>query len=329
MPPVVLRRLPLVFALTLIEPGGLLAQAVDPAAAERALAAGRPEEAVAVYRELASERPGDAGLQADLGRSLALAERFGAAAEALERAVALGADDVRTLLFWGSALWESGHPEDAEPVLERAVAAARAPGAEFLARHQLGRFRLWSGRAEEALAPLERAVALRPDAVDARLDLARALDGAGRTEEAVAAFRRTVELAPSSHYARWGLARALLRAGGREEASRELQVYRELYRADQEQTRRIRREEADLQKGWHLLETGRPVAAAELFRGMEPGVEALVGLARALAAQGDRAGTVAALERAVALAPERQELRRLLAEARLAEEGAGEDRDDG
>ncbi|HUF77360.1 MAG TPA: tetratricopeptide repeat protein, partial [Thermoanaerobaculia bacterium] len=46
--------------------------------------------------------------------------------------------------------------------------------------------------------------------------------------------------------------------------------------------------------------------------------EALAGLARALALQGDAAGAVAALERAVTLAPDREELRRWLAEARLA-----------
>jgi len=280
---------------------------------------------VAVYRGLVAERPGDVSLLANLGRVLALADRYGEAAEVLERAVEGGAGDVRTLLFWGSALWESGRPAAAEPVLARAAEAARGTGAEFLARLQLGRLRLWAGRPGEAVEPLARAVALRPEAPDAHLDLARALDGAGRTAEAIEAFRRVVELSPESHYARWGLAQALARAGRRDEAARELEVYRELYEADQERTRRIRREEEALQRGLHLLENGRPAEAAEVFRGMAPGVEALVGLARAAAAQGDRAGAAAALERAVALAPDRQDLRRMLGEARLAaEEGSGD-----
>lgn len=321
----VLRRLPGILALTLLVPGALLAQAGDPAAAaERALAAGRVEEAVAVYRGLVAERPEDARLLANLGRVLALADRYGEAAEVLERAVALGAEDLRTLLFWGSALWESGRPEAAEPVLARAAAAAPGTGAEFLAQHQLGRLRLWAGRPEQAAVPLERAVALRPAAADARLDLARALDGAGRTEAAIAAFRQVIELAPESHHARWGLAQALARAGRREEAARELEVYRELYEADQEHTRRVRREEEALQRGWHLLDSGRPAEAEAVFGAMAPGVEALIGLARAAAAQGDAAGAVAALERAVALAPDRQDLRRMLGEARLAAEGDGD-----
>lgn len=325
MPFAVPRLSPALALLTLLMPGALFAQAGDPvAAAERAVAEGRVEEAVAVYRGLAAARPGDARLLANLGRVLALADRYGEAAEVLERAVGLGADDLRTLLFWGSALWESGRPEAAEPVLARAAEASRETGAEFLAVHQLGRLRLWTGRPAEAVEPLERAVTLRPGAADARLDLARALDGAGRTEEAIAAFRRVVELSPDSHYARWGLAQAFARAGRRDEAARELEVYRELYEADQERTRRIRREEEALQRGLHLLESGRPAEAAEVFRGMAPGVDPLVGLARAVAAQGDAAGAVAALERAVALAPDRQDLRRMLGEARLAAEEGGD-----
>lgn len=326
MVPSAVPRLSLAIALvTLLVPGALLAQGSDPeAAAEQALAEGRVEEAVAVYRDLAAERPGDARLLANLGRVLALADRYGEAAELLERAVGLGADDLRTLLFWGSALWESGRPDAAEPVLARAAAVARGTGAEFLAQHQLGRLRLWAGRPEEAVAPLERAVTLRPGTADARLDLARALDGAGRTEAAIAAFRQVIELAPESHHARWGLAQVLARAGRREEAARELEVYRELYEADQEHTRRVRREEEALQRGWRLLDSGRPAEAEEVFGAMAPGVEPLIGLARAAAAQGDAAGAVAALERAVALAPDRQDLRRMLGEARLAAEEGGD-----
>lgn len=258
------------------------------AAAERALADGRTGEAVEIYRGLAAERPDDPQTQALLGRTLALADRYGEAARVLERAVALGADDVRTLLYLGSALWESGRPEEADGVLERAASAAAGTGAELLARHQLGRLRLWAGRPAEAIPALERALELRPAAFDLRLDLARALDGAGRGEAAIAAYRRVIEAAPESHHARWGLAQALARAGRRDEAAEQLRAYRELYEADQERTRRIRR------------------------------VESLVDQARNRALAGDHAGAAEALEQAVALDPEDDDLRRLLARERLA-----------
>ncbi|HSL83927.1 MAG TPA: tetratricopeptide repeat protein, partial [Thermoanaerobaculia bacterium] len=62
------------------------------AAAERALAEGRVEEAVARYRGLAAERPGDARVLANLGRVLALAVRYGEAAEVRVRAGGRGAE---------------------------------------------------------------------------------------------------------------------------------------------------------------------------------------------------------------------------------------------
>src|SRR5690606_32945252 len=90
------------------------------AEAERALDEGRAGEAVAIFESLAAERPDDPQLQAHLGRALSLADRYREAAVALERATAAGVRDVRTLLFLGSALWESGQPEAADPVLEQA-----------------------------------------------------------------------------------------------------------------------------------------------------------------------------------------------------------------
>lgn len=272
-----------------------LAPALAPAvaaqeipAAERALSEGRPDDAIELYRAQAAERPRDAGAHAMLGRTLALADRYGEAATALERAVELGAADVRTLLYLGSALWESGRPEAADPVLARAVESAAGTGAELLAHHQLGRLRLWAGRPAEAIPSLERALALRPSADDIALDLARALDGAGRTDDAIAAYRRVIDASPDSHHARWGLAQVLARAGRRDEAGEQLRVYRELYDADQERTRRIRR------------------------------VESLVDLAHARALEGDHAGAAEALEEAVGLDPDDENLRRLLARERLA-----------
>ena len=293
--------------------------------AERALDEGRAEDAAAIYRSLVADAPDDPHLQAHLGRALSLADRYGEAVTALERAVAGGVRDVRTLLFLGSALWESGQAEAADPIFTEAVAAAGGTGAEPLAQHQLGRLRLWAGRSEAAVAPLERAAALRPRAPDPRLDLARALAGAGRNEEAVAAFRAVLELLPDSHHARWGLAQALLRLGRREEAAAELAAYRDLYEASQERTRRFMLQRAELDRGWHLIGSGRPAEAEEVFRALiaahGEGVDPLLGLARALAGQGDHAAAAAALERAVSLAPDREDLRRILAQERLAAEG--------
>ncbi len=292
------------------------------AGVERALAAGDADRAVALAEQALALDPDSARLEALTGRALALAERFGAAAGHLRRAVELGAGDVRTLLFYGSALWESGDVAAAEGPLERAAAAARGTSAEFLAAHQLGRLRLFAGKPQEAIAPLRRAAELGPRAADAQLDLGRALAAAGQTEAAIPVLRRAAELAPDSQYARWGLAQALARSGRKEEAADELKVYRRLYAADQERTARILRQQTELDQGWHLLTSGDPEGAEKVFAGLDPGIEPLLGLARARAVQGDHAGAVEALERAVSLAPDRQDLRRILAQERLAAQGS-------
>ncbi len=292
------------------------------AGVERALAAGDTDRAVELATRAVAAEPDSARVQALAGRSLALAKRFDDASEHLKRAVELGATDVRTLLFYGSALWESGDVAAAEAPFRQAAQAARGTPAEFLAAHQLGRLLLFAGKAEDAIAPLRRAAELDPRAPDANLDLGRALAGAGRAQEAIPVFRKAVELAPGSQYACWGLARALAGAGQKDEAAKELEVYRKLYAADQERTARVLRQQTELDRGWHLLTSGDPQAAEKVFAALDPGIEPLLGLARARAVQGHHAGAVEALERAVSLAPDRQDLRRILAQERLAAQGS-------
>lgn len=235
-------------------PGGVRAQVVDPlTAAEAAMAEGRGEEALALYRRAVEEAPGLALAHARLGRALALGEHFAEAADVLGRAVALGAEDARTRLYLGSALWESGRFAEAEAALAAAAEAAARTRIEPLAFHQHGRVLLFLGRPEEAVTPLERAALLAPRAVDVRLDLARAFEGAGHRERAAEAFRRVVAAAPDNANARWGLAQALLALGRRDEAARELAVYRELYAAGQDATRQAGLEQAARDRAWRLL----------------------------------------------------------------------------
>ena len=318
---------------------GAPSDAAALSAARRALERDRPAEAVEILGRALEDHPGSAELHALMGRALGLADRFSEAAEHLESAVALGRDDLATLLFLGSAQWESRRIEAGEATLRRAARrgdeAAREGGAgaaaAFLAHHQLGRLLLWAGEPEEALPALERAVALDPGAFDARLDLARALDRAGRSERAVEEYRAVVRMAPGSPHARWGLGQALLALGEREEAAEHLAVYRELYAADQERTRNEQLQEAGLERARRLFEAGELDGAERVVRGLPETPATLEALARIRATGGDPAGAVEALERAVELAPDRDDLRSLLTEARLlSQEGAGESpREDG
>ena len=270
--------------------------------------------------------PAAARAQAQLGRALVLNRKPVAAAEALSRAVALGEREPRTRQFLGAALWEAGRVDEAEAVY-RGLVEEGAGGA--IALQELGRLLLWHGRAAEAAALLRRAAEADPRSVDAWLELGRALDASGQAAEAEKAFRRAVELAPQRSDARYGLALLLARSDrpqAREEARRQLATYKTLLAEERERTRREGLERVRLERGWSLLREGKAAEAAAQFAALPEGVESLTGRAAAAATLGDHAAAAAALEKAVALAPDRGDLRLKLAEQRLLAGGSARER---
>lgn len=255
-----------------------------------------------------------------VGRALSLVDRHGPAVAHLDRAVELGVDDLRTLLYLGAAQWETNAFDAAEATYRSGV--ERFDAQSPIPRHQLGRFLLWQGHAAEAAAELGRVAERAPGAPDFQLDAARAQQAAGQLEAAAATFRRAVALAPERSHARWGLARVLLRLGRRDAAREQLDTYRDLYNAEQERVRQQEVAKAQVGKGWELLQTGQPDAARSHFESLPVTVESLRGLAATHLATGRPEVAVETLERAVTLDPERGDLRLRLAEARLAAGGS-------
>lgn len=281
------------------------------------LAAGsHGEPAIAYAEEAVAIAPEATAAQLALGRALMFGQRFTSALAPL--AVASGAQDAPASapLLYGLALWECGRLDQARRELERAVDRSHRGG---VALHQLGRLHLWMGYPERALPLLLEAASAAPGAADLQLDLARALEQSGRLVEAIAAFRRAVQLAPELEAARYGLGRLLLRLGENEAGRAELAAFERLRAASDVAVAEQGLERARLDYGWSLIVAGRYAEAAAHFAAMAPDAEALAGLAQAHAALGDHAAARAALERAVGLAPERHDLRLLLAEARRRE----------
>jgi len=190
-------------------------------------------------------------------------------------------------------------------------------GDSFPAVYQLGRLLLWTSRFEEAADLLERCAVQAPSAADVQLDLARALDGAGRTDRALEAFGRAVELAPEHSEMRYGLAMALMRSGDRQAAQAELEVYSGLYEDEQRQTMQAGLERARIARGRELVRQGRAEEAVAHLSELPESAESLSALAGALRAQGDLQGAADRLAGAVALEPDRADLRALLNEIRL------------
>jgi len=308
-------------------PGASVGELVE--SGRQALDGDRAEAAIPLLRQALERIESSAGpdpvrtaeVEALLGRALVLTDHYAEAADHLARAVSLGRGDVGTLLYLGSAQWESQQLEPAVESLRRAADLAAGTltgsGADFLAHHQLGRLLLWMGRAGDAVEPLERAVSLRGDAFDARLDLARALDRSGALERAVTVYGQALEMNPSSHHAQWGMAQALLRLGRRDEAREHLAVYRRLYEENKERTQKSILTDARMARARELFSERKLDEAEQIVAALPETAETLEALARIRATAGNLGGAVAALERAVSIAPDRDDLRRLLAEARL------------
>ena len=103
-------------------------------------------------------------------------------------------DDPGLLMNLGMALAMGGREADAIAPLQKAVALnpKLIPAQLFLGSSYLAR-----GEAGNAIAPLERVVAAQPSDVESRRMLGQAYSATGRTADAVSQLRRITELAPA------------------------------------------------------------------------------------------------------------------------------------
>jgi tetratricopeptide (TPR) repeat protein len=136
--------------------------------AKEAMAAGRFDEAAALYQDLIRSIPGDPGLMFNLGLARFSAGRHREAIAALKEAVRLDPGLATAWLLLGMSHLKLDEPAG-------------------------------------ALEPLRRAVRLRPDETMARLELADALLSLGRYEECAVQFQRLTELTPRDPRSWYGL----------------------------------------------------------------------------------------------------------------------------
>jgi len=274
--------------------------------------AGDQETGLDYLRRAVGISPNSAAAHAALGYAELRGESHVAAVQELRRAIELGQSGAAVYLYLGAALWEIGRLEEAERAYRQVL--GRNPSSGSAAGRALGGLLLWQGRYEDAVPILAEAARAETGSAAVQFDLARALAGAGRDDEAIAAYRRVIELAPRMPAARYGLATLLARTGETTASREQFDVFRQLHEAEREATRREGMLQARIDRGWKMMRDGEWAEAAEHFRALEPTPNTLAGLAAALSAAGDPPGAAAALERALAQAPEREDLRRQLAD---------------
>lgn len=170
--------------------------------------AGKLEEAEPPLRRAAQVLVDDPEVYYNLGVLLQRTERPAAAEEALERAVELAPGSAEAWLALGVTRADLGRPGVAVEALERAL-ELRSDYPE--ARHNLGVV-LRGVDPAAAVAQLEAARRLQPEASEVHVALGVAYRRAGRPEEALAALERAVELAPGDAEAWTELAVSRLQA---------------------------------------------------------------------------------------------------------------------
>ena len=138
---------------------------------KEAMAAGRFDQAAAVYAEIVQLLPSEPGMLLNLGMALSMAGRPRDAIPHLQAALKLRPELIPASLFLGSAYAELG-------------------------------------QASRAVEPLQKVVAAQPDNREARQMLADALLSLQRYEPATRHFRRLSELAPREPRAWYGLGRS-------------------------------------------------------------------------------------------------------------------------
>lgn len=231
------------------------ARIVEAAAedARRAVVEGRYEAAEEPLGRWLQLRPNDPDAQALRAEVAVGLERPEEAVEALDRAEALGAPPARLDGLRGILLARSGRPEDAEPLLRRALEQSEAPAplvAEALADVGLATFRLtttlealerWArdaptdpepylrlidvhrrlGReATEILEDAQQALARDPQRAEARLALAETLAEAGRHRDAAQEYHTYLALEPNDPVALTGAGENALALSEVDEAAR-------------------------------------------------------------------------------------------------------------
>lgn len=169
--------------------------------------AGRGKEAVAHFEIALASLPASADVHNNLGIALAAEGRTAEAIAQFRDAVRADPKSAKAHRNLADALLAAGGDAD-EGLQHMRDAATLAPDDGGI-HYDLGSALLEQGRAAEAAAELEKAVARLPQSAEARNNLGIALGMSGRLDEAVVQFREALRLRPGFADARRNLDMAL------------------------------------------------------------------------------------------------------------------------
>ena len=201
--------------------------------------AGRPAEAVAVYKE-AVTRIRDANLFHDLAIAARAAGNIAEATNAERAAIALEGKNPAALNGLGLLQAEAGHAREAVGLFEQAAALDPSNASYWT---NVGNARRELSELTQAESAYRRALEVDPDFADAANGLGTVLVQMGKPADAVQWFERAIKQVPDFHEARLNLGIALQESGQRERAAA---IYREILATAPARFSRERAAAADL-----------------------------------------------------------------------------------
>jgi tetratricopeptide (TPR) repeat protein len=179
---------------------------------------GRPEMAVAFYRDAVRRWPSYAEALTNLGTALEALGRLDEAVASYLDAVEVDPRHAPAQHNLGRALQKLGRLDEA---VERLRAAVEIDPESPLYQVSLGTALKRQGHLEEAVRSYRRALELDPERADAHHNLGNALWELGRTDEAILEYRQACRMAPDSPWANYGLGLAWALATHPDPASRD------------------------------------------------------------------------------------------------------------
>jgi predicted O-linked N-acetylglucosamine transferase (SPINDLY family) len=144
--------------------------------------AGRPAEAVRIYREILARHPDHAEAYNNLGIALVTTGQLDEVIDSFRNAVRRKPDYAEAHSTLGNALKDKGQ-------LNEAIGLA-------MAHSNLGNALTDAGQLDEAIAACRQAIRIQPDLIEAHNNLGNVLKDTGQIEEAVTSFREALRLRP-------------------------------------------------------------------------------------------------------------------------------------
>jgi len=193
---------------------------------------GRLDPALAMLDKAVAKAPADEQVLSAMLYARGLQANAPAAKELAERARRLRPDSGALRIAAADALWHSGHALPPLLPLLSEGSERLQPDERAQVDAALGNHALHLGRADEALAAFERALAYQADNPEAMWGKASALFLAGRNDDSFALYRAAVKLRTGLLPLRQDFARDLLLAGRIDEAGEQLAEARTLRPGD-------------------------------------------------------------------------------------------------